>query len=91
MKRDKQIAERVKKGNLPEFDRTDNQRAVLQRQQQLLTSERQVKAAAFQLALFYQDANGEPVDVSAFKSLARIPQPLFVSQSSVDAPLQGGA
>jgi outer membrane protein TolC len=86
--RDKQIAERVKKGDLPEFDRTDNQRAVLQRQQQLLTSERQVKAAEFQLALFYRDANGEPVDVSAFKSLARIPQPLFVSQSSVDAPLQ---
>jgi outer membrane protein TolC len=86
--RDKQIGERVKRGDLPEFDRTDNQRAVLQRQQQLLTAERQVKAAEFQLALFYRDSNSQPIDIGGFKSLGRIPQPLFIAESVVDTPVQ---
>ena len=42
--RDKQIAERVKKGDLPDFDRVDNQRTVMQRQAQLLAAERDRKS-----------------------------------------------
>jgi outer membrane protein TolC len=86
--RDRQIAERVAKGDLPEFDRTDNQRAVLQRQQQLLTAERQVKSAEFTLGLFYRDSSGSPRDVSGMTALARIPVPLFAQDASVDAPVE---
>jgi cobalt-zinc-cadmium efflux system outer membrane protein len=86
--RDRQIAERVKKGDLPQFDRTDNQRAVLQRQAQLLSAERAVKSAEFALGLFYRDQNGRPIDVSGLRSLDRIPLPLFVTHSSVDQPVQ---
>jgi len=76
--RDRQIAERVLKGDLPEFDRTDNQRAVLQRRSQLLTAERAVKSAEFSLSLFYRNHAAEPQSVERFKALDRIPLPLFV-------------
>jgi outer membrane protein TolC len=85
--RDKQIAERVKKGDLPEFDRVDNKRAVLQRQQQLLSVERQVRSSEFNLALFFRDAKGQPREVSGFKALPRIPVPLFIVEGDPSAPL----
>lgn len=75
--RDRQISERVKKGDLPDFDRIDNQRAVLQRQAQLLSAERSVKSAEYALSLFYRDGNARPKDVSKFESLEKIPLPLF--------------
>lgn len=86
--RDRQIAERVKKGDLPQFDRTDNQRALLQRQQQLLGAERLVKSAEFMLALFYRDSSGQPRSVSQWKALPRIPVPLFARERSVDRPVE---
>jgi cobalt-zinc-cadmium efflux system outer membrane protein len=86
--RDRQIAERVKKGDLPQFDRTDNQRALLQRQQQLLSAERLVRSAEFMLALFYRDSSGQPGTVTKWKALPRIPVPLFAREQSVDRPVQ---
>jgi cobalt-zinc-cadmium efflux system outer membrane protein len=86
--RDRQIAQRVSKGDLPEFDRTDNQRAVLQRQQQLLSAERSVRSAEFMLALFFRDSSGQPRDVSGWQALPRIPIPLFVREASLDVPLK---
>jgi outer membrane protein TolC len=86
--RDRQIAERVKKGDLPEFDRTDNQRAVLQRQSQLLSAERAVKSAEFNLALFYRDESGRPREVAPLTSPSRIPVPMFAAVSSIDGPLE---
>jgi outer membrane protein TolC len=86
--RDRQISERVSRGDLPDFDRVDNQRAVLQRQAQLLSAERSLKNAEFTLALFYRDAARQPQDVGHFSALDRIPTPLFVVERSVDQPLQ---
>jgi outer membrane protein TolC len=88
LERDRQIAERVKKGDLPEFDRTDNQRAVLQRRSQLLSAERAVRSSEFNLGLFYRDAAGKPTDVSPLNSPNRIPIPMFASVRSIDAPLE---
>ncbi len=76
--RDRQISERVSRGDLPDFDRVDNQRAVLQRRAQLLSAERSVKTAEFSLALFYRDHAAQPQSVERFDSLDRIPLPLFV-------------
>lgn len=86
--RDRQIAERVKKGDLPEFDRTDNQRAVLQREAQFLSAERSVKNSEFNLGLFFRDADSRPVDVSSMRSPDRIPVPLFDSFASLDSSFE---
>lgn len=75
--RDRQISERVKRGDLPDFDRVDNQRAVLQRESQLLAAERGLKNAEYNLSLFYRSAEGTPQSVEGLKSLERIPLPLF--------------
>jgi cobalt-zinc-cadmium efflux system outer membrane protein len=85
--RDRQITERVKRGDLPDFDRIDNQRAVLQRKAQLLSAERAVKNAEFNLALFYRDDKGQPRTIESFEALSQIPLPLFVPDSSVEAPI----
>ncbi len=76
--RDRQIAERVARGDLPEFDRTDNQRAVLQRKAQLLAAERGVKNAEYALSLFFRDSAAQPQSIERFQSLDKIPLPLFV-------------
>lgn len=89
--RDKQIAERVARGDLPDFDRVDNQRAVLQRQAQLLTAERGVKSAEFALSLFYRNAASEPQSVERFQSVDRIPVPLFAPVHTINEPVTEAA
>jgi len=89
--RDRQITERVKRGDLPDFDRVDNQRAVLQRQAQLLAAERAVKNAEFNLSLFFRDDKGEPRSIESMRALERIPVPLFVAESSLEAPVAEAA
>ena len=86
--RDRQISERVKKGDLPDFDRVDNERAVLQRQAQLLSAERAVKNTQYNLALFYRGENGEPQNVEQRRPLSRIPLPLFIPVPVADDPVQ---
>ncbi len=86
--RDKQISERVKRGDLPDFDRVDNQRAVLQRQAQLLQAERAVRNSEYALALFYRDSRGQPRSVENQKSLDRIPIPPIVPQLSVQSQVE---
>ena len=76
--RDRQIAERVLRGDLPEFDRTDNQRAVLQRKAQLLSAERGVKNAEYTLSLFFRNHAAQPQNIERFQALEKIPLPLFV-------------
>ena len=76
--RDRQIAERVARGDLPEFDRVDNQRAVLQRKAQLLAAERGVKNAEYALSLYFRDPSAQPQNIERFQSLDKIPLPLFV-------------
>lgn len=82
--RDKQIAERVKTGDLPEFDRIDNQRAVMQRQAQVLAAERAVRSSEYFLSLFYRDEKGRPRPVEGLRSLDRIPIPFVAAPDSVD-------
>lgn len=83
--RDRQIAERVKKGDLPDFDRVDNQRALLQRRSQLLAAERAVKNAEFNLSLFYRDGEGRPRSVERIREPQRIPLPLFAQDADSES------
>jgi len=88
LERDRQITERVAKGDLPDFERLDNQRAVLQRQAQLLSAERALKNSEFTLGLFYRDSARQPLDVSAFRALDKIPLPLFEVHRSPEEPIR---
>jgi len=86
--RDRQISERVARGDLPDFDRVDNQRAVLQRRAQLLSAERSLKSSEYSLSLFYRDGNGQPRSVEGAQAPERIPLPLFAVERSLDKPVK---
>jgi cobalt-zinc-cadmium efflux system outer membrane protein len=58
--RDKGLLERVKHGDVPVFERKDNERAILQRRAQLVTAERGLQQTAIELSLFLRDASGNP-------------------------------
>ncbi len=64
LQRDEAIHQRIKHGDAPEMDQIDNQRAVLQRRSGLIASERNFQKATFDLALYYRDLEGHPVNVS---------------------------
>ncbi len=61
VERDRQLAVRVKSGDVPFFDQLDNQRAVAQRQAFSVQTRRGVEQTSFELALFLRDQRGDPV------------------------------
>jgi cobalt-zinc-cadmium efflux system outer membrane protein len=66
--RQKQLEERAKKGDIANFDVIDNQRSVLQRKSFLISTERQLAQARFELSIFLRDLQtGEPILVSDSK------------------------
>lgn len=73
--RDRGLAERVKHGDLPDFERRDNQRAILQRRSQLVSAERSFQQASFELSLYYRNAENEPVILPEERLPASIPEP----------------
>lgn len=73
--RDGHLSQRVKKGDLPKFDLTDNKRALLQRRSQLLTAEAQLRKSEFELSLLYRDERGDPKSVVNFSPPAVFPKP----------------
>ncbi len=73
--RDSGIGERVKHGDLPKFERQDNERTILQRQAQLIAAERQLQQAAIELSLFWRNAEGTPVQPVVEQLPAELPRP----------------
>lgn len=59
--RDAQLAGRAKEGEVAEFDRQDNQRALAQRQALLVQAQRGLEQASFELSLYLRDAEGQPL------------------------------
>ncbi len=58
--RDIGIKERVKAGDIPEFEALDNQRAILERRERLVASQRLLEQTAIQLSLYWRDTSGQP-------------------------------
>ncbi len=58
--RDAGLAERVARGDLPEFERADNRRAIVQREGAVVSARRAVEQAAIELSLYLRDDRGEP-------------------------------
>jgi len=73
--RDRGLAERVRHGDLPEFERKDNERAILQRKSQLVSAERSLQQTAIELALFVRDPEGNPREPSEKELPAALPPP----------------
>lgn len=73
--RDSALATRVKHGDLPDFERRDNERAILQRKSQLVAAERSLQQTAIELSLFFRDAHGNPVLADSARLPKTIPAP----------------
>ncbi|WP_404365654.1 TolC family protein [Corallococcus coralloides] len=76
--RDAQLAQRVRKGDLAAFELTDNQRALAQRESQVVAAERLLTQAALELGLYLRGADGQPVPLR--------PERLPEGFPSMDAP-----
>ncbi|MFM8270251.1 MAG: TolC family protein [Pseudomonadota bacterium] len=73
--RDAGLKERVRHGDLPDFERRDNERAILQRRSQLISAERLLQQATIDLALFFRDPTGNPIFVGEDRLGASLPKP----------------
>lgn len=56
--RDAALAVRAESGDIPEIDRTENQRTILQRQTAVVGAERDLGQAGMEVALFFRGADG---------------------------------
>lgn len=59
--RDGQLRRRLAAGSIAEFDVTDNERILLERQASFVAAERAFQQAAFELSLFLRDSQGRSV------------------------------
>lgn len=87
--RDRQLAVRVKTGDVPFFDQQDNLRAVAQRRSLLVQTQRAVEQASFELALFLRDGDGAPTQPLDAQLPASFPEPLpsFGDEATLDEAL----
>lgn len=81
--RDKGLLERVRHGDVPEFERKDNERTILQRKSQLVTAERSFQQSAIELSLFLRDGAGNPRTPSESELPASIPRDISRSASDL--------
>ena len=70
--RDAGLGTRVARGDLPPFERTDNTRAIVQRQGFVVSARRALEQTAIALSLYLRDGRGEP----ALPDPSRLPEAL---------------
>jgi outer membrane protein TolC len=66
--RQRLLEEGVQEGQIAAIEAIDNRRAILQRQTQVIESDRAFQQAAIELSLFYRGSSGQPV-IPAFERL----------------------
>ncbi len=84
--RDAQLATRAGVGDVAEFDRQDNKRALVQREALLVQAQRGVEQAALELSLFLRDGEGNP-RMPIDDELPRLPDSLLTPDVDLDAAL----
>ena len=83
-----QIAERIKKGDLAEIARIDNDRFIAKRKNDLIKTRRLLEKAAIKLSLFWRDQNCSPVILDE-RSLPRtFPSAMQIAQQQLSADIQ---
>jgi len=75
--RDGQLRVRVERGDVAEFERVENERALQQRRSALVAARRALMQAAIELSLFLRDALGEPRIPDVRLLPPRLPDPLL--------------
>jgi outer membrane protein, heavy metal efflux system len=82
-----QVSERVRLGDLPEIENTENDRVILQRESQLISAERELQKSAIDLSLFLREKSGKlilpdknalPVSFPGFESFSKLDKTLSI-------------
>lgn len=81
--RDAGLATRVASGDVPEIERQENRRTILQREGALAAAERDVTQAAVELSLFLRDREGKPHPPTASEGPPVLVEPQEVTSSIV--------
>jgi outer membrane protein, heavy metal efflux system len=76
--RDAGIKERVRVGDFPAIERTDNQRLVVSRTSVVIAAERAFQKASLDLSLFLRNEQGEPLYPKALDCPSVFPEPSVV-------------
>jgi outer membrane protein TolC len=77
--RQTQINERIKLGDLPKIESIDNDRAILQRESQLVTAERELQRSAIDLSLFLRAPDGAMILPKNDRLPIGFPSPISVN------------
>jgi cobalt-zinc-cadmium efflux system outer membrane protein len=78
------ITARVARGDAAAVDQTDNARAIVQREQQVVTAERVLVTARLSLSLYLRDGNGDPIIPSPERVPSRFPEPARLDAPTVE-------
>jgi len=81
--RDKQLEEMVKRGAVAEFERTDNQRVIVERQARLIVAERIWQQASIALSLYLRNPQGLPVIPHRDRLPSNVPEPSAIDRDGV--------
>jgi outer membrane protein TolC len=81
--RDSILQEAVSIGALPQFERIDNQRVVLQRRNNVVEARRVLENATIELSLFLRDANGQPLLAPPDAAPLGFPDPLALPDEQI--------
>lgn len=82
--RNSAITRRVARGDAPAVEQTDNARAIVQREQQVVTAERVLTTARLSLSLYLRDAGGNPIIPSPERVPGRFPEPARLDAPTVE-------
>ena len=82
----RQVEEQVEEGLLAAIEIADNQRAVLERRSAVVSAERELQNATFELSLFYRDDQGQPLMASRDR-LPEFPEPTSVTPFQLEEDL----
>ncbi len=85
--RTEQVEEAVAAGEVARIEIADNARALLERRSAVVSAERQLQNAGFELSLFYRDSRGQP-QIVARERLPEFPEPAGVSDAQMQEDLQ---
>lgn len=81
--RDAALAERVRRGDLPAYERADNARAIQQREAQLVSATRALEQAGIELGLYLRDEQGAPRRPPAGLLPDALPEPVPLDPARV--------
>ena len=87
--RDTALAERVRRGDLPAYERVDNARAIQQREAPLVVVTRALEQAAIELGLYLRDEQGAPRRPPAELLPAALPEPVALDPERVREEARG--